>query len=82
MILVDIYIPSIDRTVDFNLDENVPVSALAEEIGEMIALSSQSAALGHTERLLLCSMDRGCILDKSMTLRQNGVANGSRLLIV
>ena len=82
MILVDIYIPSMDQTVDFNLDEDVPVSSLAEEIGEMIAQSSQSMGVEHSAGLLLCSVDRQCILDGSRTLRENGVRNGSRLLIV
>ena len=36
MILVDIYVPSIGNTYDFQLDEEVPVGNVIEEISEMI----------------------------------------------
>ena len=37
MVLVDICIVSIDKTYDFNLDEDTPISVLIEEIGEMVS---------------------------------------------
>ena len=36
MILVDIYIPSLDKNYDFQVDENVSIKSLILEITEMI----------------------------------------------
>ena len=36
MILVDIYIPSVDKNYDFQVNENVSVENLTMEISEMI----------------------------------------------
>ena len=37
MILTDIYIPAVDASYDFMLDENVPAIQVMEEISEMIS---------------------------------------------
>ena len=36
MILVDIYVPSLDKTYDFQVDETVQTEKLIMEIAEMI----------------------------------------------
>ena len=36
MILVDVHVPSVESTYDFQLDEDVRIDLLIEEIGEMI----------------------------------------------
>ncbi len=82
MILVDIYIPVIDKEVDFSLDENVPIASLVEEIGEMIAQMSQNETAENTGSLMLCSYDRQTVLSPEMSLNQCGIRNGSRLFIV
>ena len=37
MILTDIYIPAVDASYDFMLDENVPTIQVMEELSEMIS---------------------------------------------
>lgn len=82
MILVDIYIPMIDRTADFHLEENVPVRSLVEEIGEMIAQITKSELEHSSSKLLLCDCLSMRILPENKTLTECGIKSGSRLLIV
>ncbi len=36
MILVDVYIPSLDETLDFRIDETAKVTNVVQEISEMM----------------------------------------------
>ncbi|MCD7884782.1 MAG: EsaB/YukD family protein [Lachnospiraceae bacterium] len=82
MILTDIYIPSMDQSFDFQLDETVPVSSLIIEIAEMIGNKVKSGKQYRAEDFLLCSMDQEVILKKTETLASCGIKNGSRLMLV
>ena len=73
MILVDIYIPAVDETYDFMLDENTEIEKVILEIFEMISKKMQS---GKKEEL----DDRA--LEKHRTLYASGVRDGSRLMLV
>ena len=82
MILVDIYIPSLDKTYDFQVDEGTPVGNLVMEIAEMVGNETKTKSRLSAEKFLLCSMDQGRILKKSSTLGSCGIQNGSRLMLV
>ena len=55
MILVDIYVPSIGNTYDFQLDEEVPVGNVIEEISEMIGQKEHCRIVGDMTKLMLCA---------------------------
>ena len=82
MILVDVYMPSIDDSYDFLLDENVPVEQVIVEISEMIAKKATGKAQTNSEAFLMCSMEQNHLLDKKQTLYENGIRDGSRLMMV
>lgn len=82
MILVDIYIPSLDKTYDFQVDENVPVDNLIIEIAEMIGNETKSEKRQTDPSFLLCSMEQEKILEKSVPLKSCGIKNGSKLMLV
>lgn len=82
MILVDIYIPSLDKTYDFQVDEEVSIESLTLEISEMIANETKSGKGIGEEEFMLCTMEREQILKKNFTLKECGIKNGSRLLLV
>lgn len=82
MILVDIYIPALDKTYDFHVDENVPVGNLIMEIAEMIGNETKSGNRLSVDKFLLCSMDQERIFRKKSSLRSYGIRNGSRLMLV
>ena len=82
MILVDIYVPSLDKTYDFHVDETVQTEKLIMEIAEMIGNDMKAEKKIEAEKLLLCSMYQEQILNKHGSLQSYGIRNGSRLLLV
>lgn len=82
MILVDIYAPAVGNVYDFQLDEDEEIGAIVEEIGELIGQKEQSRIVGDISALMLCSSDAGKILSKDMTLAEEGIQNGSSLLLL
>lgn len=82
MILVDVTVPSVEKTYDFNLDENAQIALVIEEITGMISQKEHCSIVGNKENLLLCKYDGQVVLDKQSTLTECGVVNGGRLLLV
>ena len=82
MILVDIYIPSLDKNYDFQVDEKVSIKSLILEITDMIENETKSEKNREPEKFMLCSMDQKKILEKYYTLKDCGMKNGSRLMLV
>ncbi len=82
MILTDIYIPAIDGNYDFMLDENAQLTQLIAEISEMISKKVNEAKLEQIGEFVLYSMDTGSMLDLRISLYENGIRDGSRLLLV
>lgn len=82
MILVDIYVPGVNRTYDFSLDENAGISLLLEEISGMICQKEQCTLDGSVKELLLISQSRKKILSPELTLASYGIVQGDRLMLV
>ena len=82
MILVDIYIPSIDDSYDFMLDENVPVEQIIIELSEMISKKVKGDVPENMGEFMMCSMDQNEILDRNLSLYAGGIRDGSRLMLV
>lgn len=82
MVLVDVYVPSVDKEYDFNLDTKTPVEIIVAEIGEMVGQKEHCNIVGNVENLMLCDRDRNTILPRKNTLEECAVVTGSRLLLV
>lgn len=82
MILVDIYVPSVDKTYDFHLDENARVRTILEEVVEIIGQMERTSLTGDPAELLLCDRQGRCPLPEKATLRDCGIRSGSSLLLV
>ena len=82
MVLVDIYVPAVDKRYDFQLDEKVPIHVIIEEITEMIGQKERMTVAGDIGGMILSDQVRGIILPKDRTLHGCGIGNGSRLLLV
>lgn len=82
MILVDVYIPSVDDNFDFMLDENTEIKKIVLEISEMISKKVKSSTISKSEEFFLYHMDRELLLDKNQTLHSSGVTDGCRLMLV
>ena len=53
MILVDVYVRSVDKEYNFSLNEGVPVSTIIAELTEMIAPKEQTQLRGEQKYLNL-----------------------------
>ncbi len=82
MITVDVYVPSLDNTFDFVLDENCPVSRIIEEMTEIISRQTGSSAAGNRDTFFLYKMQGELLLNGDDTLFSSGVRDGHRLLLV
>lgn len=82
MILVDVFVPSIDRTYNFSLDENVALSVLVEELIELVERKEQTSFAGNRTTVSLISGTTRRVLPPHNTLKECGVPTGSTLLLV
>ncbi len=82
MILVDIYVPSVDKEYNFSLDENVPIQTILEEITEMVAQKEKTCLFGDFNNMVLCSKETERILPGNSTLLECNIVTGSLLLLV
>lgn len=82
MVLVDIYVPAVDKTYDFRLEENAPVRVIVDEIVEMIGQKEHTQVAGDVAKLLLCDRAHEVVLPREATLRACRISNGSSLLLV
>ena len=82
MILVDVYVPVINHTYNFRLDENAMVMNIIEEITEMISQKEQSNIQGDYNDLMLCYVKDQVILEKELSLYNNRIQTGSTLMLI
>lgn len=76
---MDIQVPALDRVYDFELDEESQVWVLAEEIA---ALISKWEKLGEGGAMDLYGVRQEALLRQDETLRQQGVGDGDRLILI
>lgn len=82
MLLVDVEVLSVGRKYQFHLEEQVLVDTLITELTEIICQKEQCSLMGDQSELCLCSEEQKRILDRQMTLAEQGVSNADRLLLV
>lgn len=81
MILVDVFVPAVDKQFDFCLDENRYIADILEEIG-MIVFGAGEDMKERMQSLILCDYNGRRILPMNQTLKMNGIGNGYRLVIL
>lgn len=82
MILVDINVPSVDKTWDFMIDEDVAVSSLIPELVRMAAKKTGSDSDTDPQGFGLYSATDERELEGDHTLAENGVRDGHRLILI
>ena len=82
MILVDIFVPSIDKNYNFSLNENVKVRLIIDEITEMIGQKEQTHLFGSQDEINLWNLKEHRILPKENTLSDCFVKTGAALMLV
>lgn len=82
MILVEVFVPMLNRGFDFQLDEKGLVEDITEEIAETVCQSQQCILKGKYEDLILCKAGNHRILAAEMSLVDAGVRTGDRLTLL
>lgn len=82
MILVDIKVPSVDNSYDFQLDENSAIYNIIGEVSELISQKEHCNIVGNTDELMLCCLKDNRILSINSTLKESGVQTGDSLILV
>lgn len=81
MILVDIAVPALDEVFDFELDGEAGVNELIKRIAALIA-QLKTDHKEEAEDLYLYHFRQKRILNPQMTLKQQGVQWGDRLILL
>lgn len=79
-IVVDVYVPAINKTYDFILPCYMNIGQLTGLIGRTIT-QHEGLPLDFAD-IVLFSSERGEALDPSLTLSQTDVKDGSRLTVI
>lgn len=82
MIIVDVFVPSLDRTYNFMLDEDSTVELLTVEILEMIDNREGLLSSFDESNFILCDGDREIVLDSKKSLKELGVETSGNLILV
>ena len=82
MLQVDLYVPSLNKKYNFNLNETTQVGTIMDELTEMICQKEQCNICGELGDLMLVSIEKQEVLEKQATLIQYGITTGNRLMLV
>ena len=82
MIMVDIYVASVDAAYDFEMDEEITTGEALRQITGILGMLYHSEEDPERCPFLLCVSRDSRILPDGVSLREAGVENGDRLLLV
>lgn len=82
VILVDVYIPSLDETYNCRLDESVAIRQIVRELSEMMCKKYKTQLNAQADALYLCSSEQEKVLNSNESLADNNIKNGSKLFLV
>lgn len=81
MILVDIIVYAQNRTYDFLLDETASVSAVIEEVAEILSRREQGKKIENFDGMMLLT-NEGKILPRNYTLSMCNIKTGNSLILI
>ena len=82
MILVDVFVPSVNKVYDFQLSDTAPIYTVIEEISEMIGQKERAAIVGNIRDLVLCDRKTHRVLEKNKTLSECDIHTGHSLIFI
>ena len=82
MILVDLYVPALDKAYNFSLNENIRVGSIILEVTEMIEQKERTQFFGDIRKLSLFDREKEIKLPYENTLKECYEKNGSKLILV
>ena len=82
MVVVDIFVPAIDKVYNFSLNENVRIDAVITEITDMIEQKEKMSYTGDQKQLRLFDKKTGQALPVGNTLSECYITSGKYLILV
>lgn len=82
MIIVDVYVPVVNKNYDFSINEKSKISFVIEEISEIIAQKEGCSTIKNPESFLLCNSSDHTIFNPEKTVSSYSIGNGARLMLV
>ena len=82
MIIVNVDVPILGQTLDFQMDENIPIYEVQEEIVDIICRKNSCELIAEEQRLLLWDAERSILLQREKSGSENGLRSGSHLILV
>lgn len=82
MILADVYVPVLDETFDFQLDEKIGTEILITEMVSILERKFKCSKECDPAAFDLYDADSGELIGKTGTLQDAGIRDGSRLMLI
>lgn len=82
MILVNVYVPAVEHTYDFRLNESFAPGVIVNELCEMVEQKEQLSPGNGRERLMLFDASLQRMLPFDRSLRESGIVDGHLLILV
>lgn len=80
-IIIEVRIPSIDKTYDAKVPRDIQIWELTKLLSEMVA-TAHSGLYDKSNDAILCDYSTGCMLPRNKLVDDAGLVNGSRVLLV
>ena len=81
MIVVTVEVPIMEKSYEFQIDEDVPFHIVRDEIADMISRRNQCPVNGDISEMMLWDKRRRIQVDMNLTGFENGLETGSELVI-
>lgn len=82
MVIVEVYVPSLDKTYEFKLNEDVATGVIIDELSSVICQKERCPVAGDKSELVLASAQSKQVLSVEFSLYENGIQTGDRLILV
>lgn len=81
MILVDIQVPAVGQSFDFELDEEMNVGAAVAKVFSLLA-EKEKMKVCYGEKMYFYAPDKEILLREEDSLKQQGVRGGEKLIMI
>lgn len=81
MIYTDVYVPSVDKTYNFRLNEEVLIGDIISEIADMIERYEQNHYVGDRSKICIFDKEKRIPLCRENTLDDYDIKSGAQLIL-
>lgn len=81
MILVDIQVPAVGQSFDFELDEEMKTGAAVAKVTSLLA-QKERMQICHGEKMYFYAPDKEILLREEDSLKQQGIQGGEKLIMI